>query len=42
MPNRATNVGFGGGDWRTLYITTFHELCRVRVNIPSVPVPRVI
>ena len=39
---RATNVGFGGGDWKTLYITTFEELCRVRVNIPGVPVPRII
>ena len=39
---RATNVGFGGGDWRTLYITTFHELCRVRVKVPGVAVPRVI
>ena len=37
---RATNVGFGGGDWKTLYITTFEELCRVQVNIPGVPVPR--
>ena len=34
---RATNVGFGGGDWQTLYITTFEELCRVRVNISGVP-----
>jgi gluconolactonase len=39
---RATNVGFGGGDWKTLYITTFEELGRVRVNIPGVAVPRVI
>ena len=34
-------TGFAG-DWKTLYITTFEELCRVRVNIPGVPVPRVI
>jgi gluconolactonase len=37
---RATNVGWGGGDWKTLFITTFHELARVRMKIPGVPVPR--
>ena len=25
-----TNVGFGGGDWKTLYITTWNTVCRVR------------
>jgi len=37
---RATNVGWGGGDWKTLFITTFHELACVRMKIPGVPVPR--
>jgi gluconolactonase len=36
----ATNLCFGGDDWRTLFITTFTELGRVRVNLPGVPVPR--
>ena len=37
---RATNVGFGGDDGKTLYITTFEELCRVRVNIAGAPALR--
>jgi gluconolactonase len=37
---RATNVGWGGEDWKTLFITTFHELACVRMNIAGVPVPR--
>jgi len=37
---RATNVGWGGGDWKTLFITTFHELACVRTKIAGVPVPR--
>ena len=34
-----TNVGFGGADWKTLYITTWNTVCRVSVNIPGMPVP---
>jgi gluconolactonase len=37
---RATNVGWGDDDWKTLYITTFHELARIQLKIPGVPVPR--
>jgi len=37
---RATNVGWGGGDWKTLFMTTFHELACVRTKIAGVPVPR--
>ena len=37
---RATNLAWGGGDWQTLFITTFHELACVRMEIPGVPVPR--
>ena len=37
---RATNIGWGGGDWKTLFITTFHELARIRMKISGVPVPR--
>ena len=36
---QATNVGWGGDDMRTLFITTFDELFRIRMNIPGVPVP---
>ncbi len=34
-----TNVAFGGDDWRTLFITTWNTVCRVRVSIPGMPVP---
>ena len=37
--NATTNLAFGDEDWKTLYITTWNTLCRVRVNIPGVPVP---
>ena len=37
--NATTNLAFGDDDWKTLYITTWNTLCRVRVNIPGVPVP---
>jgi gluconolactonase len=37
---RATNVGWGGDDWQTLFIITFHELACIRMKIPGVPVPR--
>jgi hypothetical protein len=33
-------VGWGGGDWKTLFITTFHELARIQMKIPGMPVPR--
>ena len=32
--NATTNLAFGDDDWKTLYITTWNTLCRVRVNIP--------
>lgn len=34
-----TNLAWGGGDWKTLFITTFHHLYAVRAKIPGVPVP---
>jgi gluconolactonase len=34
-----TNVGFGGDDWKTLFIT---HLLSVKVNIPGMPVPAVV
>jgi gluconolactonase len=36
----ATNLCFGGGDWATLFVTTYTELGRLQVKIPGVPVPR--
>jgi gluconolactonase len=35
----ATNIGWGGGDWRTLFITCYHEVGCIRMKIPGVPVP---
>ena len=34
-----TNMAFGGGDWKTLYFTSWDKLWSVRVNIPGIPVP---
>ena len=36
----ATNVGWGGDDWKTLFFTTKSTLGRVQLNIPGIPVPR--
>ena len=37
--NQTTNVAFGGGDMRTLFITTRDTLARIQVNVPGLPVP---
>ena len=34
----ATNLAWGGDDWRTLFITTFDSVLRTRGRIPGVPV----
>ena len=34
-----TNMGFGGDDWKTLFITTRTHLLAVNLNIPGIPVP---
>jgi len=34
-----TNLAFGGGDWRTLYITSRNHLGAVKVKIPGIAVP---
>jgi gluconolactonase len=36
---KATNVAWGGEDWRTLFITSWSELTCIRLKIPGVPVP---
>jgi gluconolactonase len=33
----ATNLGFGGADLRTLYVTTNPELYQVKVGVPGLP-----
>ena len=37
--DQTTNVGWGGEDWKTLFVTTYHELASIRLKIPGVPVP---
>ena len=34
-----TNVGFGGDDWKTLFITARSHVFAINVNIPGIPVP---
>lgn len=34
----ATNLAWGGSDWKTMYITTFTGVYRMRVNVPGIPV----
>jgi gluconolactonase len=33
-----TNIAWGDDDWRSLFITTYHNVVRTRLNIPGVPV----
>ena len=35
---QTTNVGWGDDDWRTMFITTYHELYRIRLKVPGIPV----
>ena len=36
---QTTNVGWGGEDWKTLFITTFGAVGRIQLKIPGVPIP---
>jgi len=38
LPGHCTNIAWGDDDWRSLYITTFHEVVRTRLQVPGVPV----
>lgn len=38
IPGHCTNLAWGDDDWRSLYITTFHDVVRTRLNIPGVAV----
>ena len=39
-PIQATNCGWGGEDWKTLFITTMDSLFRIQLKIAGIPVPR--
>jgi sugar lactone lactonase YvrE len=36
---QTTNNGWGGDDWKTMFITTMDAIFRIQLNIPGVPVP---
>ena len=36
---QTTNVGWGGEDWKTLFITTFEALYRIQLKVSGIPVP---
>jgi gluconolactonase len=38
VPGHTTNLGFGDSDWRSLFITTYSSVFRVRVGVPGIAV----
>lgn len=38
VPGHTTNMGWGDADWRSLYITTYSSVFRIRLGIPGIPV----
>ncbi|MBD2103123.1 SMP-30/gluconolactonase/LRE family protein [Leptolyngbya sp. FACHB-261] len=38
LPENCSNVAWGDSDYKTLYITTYSSLYRIRLNIPGLPV----
>ena len=38
VPGHVTNMGWGGDDWCSMYITTRSSVYRTRVKVPGVPV----
>jgi len=38
LAGHCTNLAWGGDDWRSLFVTTYHCVLRTRLNIPGVPV----
>ena len=36
---QTTNVGWGGDDWKTLFVTTFGSLYRIQMNVAGIAVP---
>ena len=39
LADQPTNLAFGDGDWKTLYITARPSLYRVRVTVPGIKLP---
>jgi gluconolactonase len=38
LPEQPANVGWGDGDWKTLYMCAETSLYRIRLNVPGIPV----
>jgi len=38
LAGHCTNLAWGGDDWRSLFVTTYHSVVRTRLNIPGVAV----
>jgi gluconolactonase len=38
LPGHTTNMGWGDDDWKSLYVTTYSSLFRIRLGIPGLPV----
>lgn len=41
VPGHTTNLAWGEDDWRTLFVTTYSSVYRMRLGIPGMPVPTV-
>jgi gluconolactonase len=39
IPGHATNLAWGEDDWRTLFVTTYEAVFRIRMKQPGMPVP---
>jgi gluconolactonase len=39
VPKRVTNFAWGESDWKTLFITCFGGLYRLRMNVRGIPLP---
>lgn len=38
LSEHVTNMAWGDGDWRSLYVTTYHSVYRFRLAVPGIPV----
>ena len=38
IAGHCTNIAWGDDDWRSLFVTTYHNVLRTRLNIPGIPV----
>jgi gluconolactonase len=38
IAGHCTNICWGEDDWRSLFVTTYHNVLRTRLNIPGIPV----